>query len=313
MLPNTLAGRPGVWKTAAISGGKERMFVMKKLFSLILALTMTLALAACGSSGGHPSHGQNDAQNASQNTGDSQDAPSGDVDINTLVVESGKLHMSTNASFPPYEMVANDGSFEGIDVEVAGLIAEKLGLELVVDDMDFTAAMLAVQNGKSDIAMAGITVNEERQANMDFTESYATGVQVIIVPEGSSIATVDDLANAELIGTQDGTTGYIYCSDTPENGGYGEDHVVAYENGSVAIQALLAGQVDCVVIDNEPAKAYVAANPGLKILDTEFTVEDYAIAMKKGSTELMDLVNTALKELMDDGSVQAVVDKYIKA
>ncbi len=313
MLPNTLAGRPGVWKTAAISGGKERMFVMKKLFSLILALTMTLALAACGSSGGNPSNGQNDAQNASQNTGDSQDAPSGDVDINTLVVESGKLHMSTNASFPPYEMVANDGSFEGIDVEVAGLIAEKLGLELVVDDMDFTAAMLAVQNGKSDIAMAGITVNEERQANMDFTESYATGVQVIIVPEGSSIATVDDLANAELIGTQDGTTGYIYCSDTPENGGYGEDHVVAYENGSVAIQALLAGQVDCVVIDNEPAKAYVAANPGLKILDTEFTVEDYAIAMKKGSTELMDLVNTALKELMDDGSVQAVVDKYIKA
>ena len=286
---------------------------MKKLFSLILALTMTLALAACGSSGGNPSNGQNDAQNASQNTGDSQDAPSGDVDINTLVVESGKLHMSTNAAFPPYEMVANDGSFEGIDVEVAGLIAEKLGLELVVDDMDFTAAMLAVQNGKSDIAMAGITVNEERQANMDFTESYATGVQVIIVPEGSSIATVDDLANAELIGTQDGTTGYIYCSDTPENGGYGEDHVVAYENGSVAIQALLAGQVDCVVIDNEPAKAYVAANPGLKILDTEFTVEDYAIAMKKGSTELMDLVNTALKELMDDGSVQAVVDKYIKA
>ena len=313
MLPNTLAGRPGVWKTAAISGGKERMFVMKKLFSLILALTMTLALAACGSSGGNPSNGQNDAQNASQNTGDSQDAPSGDVDINTLVVESGKLHMSTNAAFPPYEMVANDGSFEGIDVEVAGLIAEKLGLELVVDDMDFTAAMLAVQNGKSDIAMAGITVNEERQANMDFTESYATGVQVIIVPEGSSIATVDDLANAELIGTQDGTTGYIYCSDTPENGGYGEDHVVAYENGSVAIHAVLAGQVDCVVIDNEPAKAYVAANPGLKILDTEFTVEDYAIAMKKGSTELMDLVNTALKELMDDGSVQAVVDKYIKA
>ena len=286
---------------------------MKKLFSLILALTMALALAACGSSGGNPSNGQNDAQNASQNTGDSQDASSGDVDINTLVVESGKLHMSTNAAFPPYEMVANDGSFEGIDVEVAGLIAEKLGLELVVDDMDFTAAMLAVQNGKSDIAMAGITVNEERQANMDFTESYATGVQVIIVPEGSSIATVDDLANAELIGTQDGTTGYIYCSDTPENGGYGEDHVVAYENGSVAIQALLAGQVDCVVIDNEPAKAYVAANPGLKILDTEFTVEDYAIAMKKGSTELMDLVNTALKELMDDGSVQGIVDKYIKA
>jgi len=291
---------------------------MKKLFSLILALAMVLALAACGGSGnnggsaGAPSNGQNNQD--AQNAGDAQDAPSGgDADINSLVVESGKLHMSTNASFPPYEMVANDGSFEGIDVEIAMLIAEKMGLELVVDDMDFNAALEAVQNGKSDIAMAGITVNEDRLVNMDFTTSYATGVQVIIVPEDSPIATVDDLSNAELIGTQDGTTGYIYCSDTPENGGYGEDHVVAYENGSVAVQALLAGKVDCVVIDNEPAKAYVAANPGLKILDTEFTSEDYAIAVKKGSTDMLNQLNGILKELTDDGSIQAIIDKYIQA
>ena len=308
MLTYTLACGLEDWKIAAGSGGSERkQLIMKKLFSLILALAMVLALAACGSSGnngGAASNGQNAGD--SQNAGDGQEASS-------LVVESGKLHMSTNASFPPYEMVANDGSFEGIDVEIATLIAEKMGLELVVDDMDFTAALEAVQNGKSDIAMAGITVNEDRLANMDFTDSYATGIQVIIVPEDSPIQTVDDLANAELIGTQDGTTGYTYCSDTPENGGYGEDHVVAYENGSVAVQALLAGKVDCVVIDNEPAKAYVEANPGLKILDTEFAVEDYAIGFAKGNTALKDAVNAAMAELKEDGTFQGIVDKYIKA
>lgn len=256
---------------------------MKKFMTLLLALAMVLSLAACG--------GKEES----------------------LTVEEGKLHMSTNAQFPPYEMVADDGSFEGIDVEIAGLIAEKLGLELVVDDMGFTAALEAVQNGKSDIAMGAITVNEERKANMDFSDTYSTGIQVVIVPEGSPIAAVDDLANAELIGTQEGTTGYAYCSDTPENGGYGEEHVVAYESGAVAIQALLSGKVDCVVIDNQPAQEYVKANPTLKILDTEFTVEDYAIALQKGNTALMEKVNGALKELIEDGSVQTVVDKYIPA
>ncbi len=255
---------------------------MKKFLTLILALAMVLSLAACGGK-------------------------------SSLTVEEGKLHMSTNAEFPPYEMVTNDGGFEGIDVEVAGLIAEKLGLELVVDDMGFTAALEAVQNGKSDIAMGAITVNEERKANMDFSDTYSTGIQVVIVPEGSPIATVDDLANVELIGTQEGTTGYSYCSSTPEDGGYGEEHVVAYESGAVAIQALLAGKVDCVVIDNQPAQEYVSANPGLKILDTEFAVEDYAIAVKKGNTELLNQVDKALQELIADGSVQAVVDKYIAA
>ncbi len=256
---------------------------MKKLLTLVLALALVLSLAACG--------GQEDS----------------------YTVEAGKLHMSTNAQFPPYEMVADDGGFEGIDVEVAGLIAEKLGLELVVDDMGFTAALEAVQNGKSDIAMGAITVNDERKASMDFTDTYATGIQVVIVPEGSPIAAVDDLANAALIGTQEGTTGYAYCSAAPEDGGYGEEHVVAYESGAVAIQALLNGQVDCVVIDNQPAQEYVKANPGLMILDTEFAVEDYAIAVAKGNTVMLEKVNKALNELIADGSVQKVIDKYIAA
>ncbi len=221
--------------------------------------------------------------------------------------------MATNASFPPYEMTTDDGGYEGIDVEIATKIAEKLGLTLVVDDMEFSSVITSVQSGKEDMAMAGLTVSEERKQNVDFTDSYATGVQVIIVTDDSPVATVDDLANVSLIGCQEGTTGYIYCSDTVENGGYGEDHVVAYPNGATAVQALLDGKVDAVVIDNEPAKAYVAANEGIHILETEYVTEDYAIGVNKENPALREAINTALNELIADGTVQEIIDKYISA
>ena len=268
----------------------------KKIFSVLMAAAMLLsvcALAGCG-------------QTPTTTTTD------GNTELKTAI--EGKLTMSTNAQFPPYEMVGDDGkSFEGIDVEVADAIAKKLGLELQVDDMDFNSALQAAQNGKSDMVMAGVTVNAERQQVLDFSDSYAKGVQVVIVKEDSPIATVDDLANASKIGTQSGTTGYIYCSDTPENGGFGEDHVTAYDDGATAVQALINGQVDAVVIDNAPAKEYVKANPGLKILDTEFANEDYAIGVAKGNTALLDAINNALKELIADGTVQSIIDKYIPA
>ncbi len=262
---------------------------MKKLSSLVLALALALGLAACG---------------ASANTSD------------LPTIEPGVLVMSTNAAFPPYEMTT-DGegvvdNFVGIDVEVANEIAKKLGLTLRVDDMDFDAALLAAQSGKSDIVMAGVTVNEERLAVMDFSDSYATGIQVVIVPENSDIASIDDLEGKQ-IGCQRGTTGYIYCSYPPEDGGYGEDHVTAYDNGMTAVQALMNGQVDCVVIDNAPAQEFVAANPGLKILDTEFAVEDYAIGTAKGNTELLEAINGAMAELKADGTFDAIVEKYIIA
>nr|WP_325201227.1 transporter substrate-binding domain-containing protein [uncultured Oscillibacter sp.] len=286
---------------------------MKKFVTLLLALAMVLSLAACGG-GDKPADNAGDSAPADSQPA-SPETPA-DVDAAAAVfstVEEGKLHMSTNAAFPPYEMTTDAGGFEGIDVEVAGAIAEKLGLELVVDDMGFDAALTAVQTGQSDIAMAGITVNPERQEVMDFSDSYATGVQVIIVKEGSSIATVDDLANAEMIGCQKATTGYIYCSDTPENGGYGEEHVTAFDTGALAVMALVNGQVDAVVIDNEPAKSFVAENDGLKILDTEFAVEDYAIGLAKGNTALLEAVNAAMAELKADGTFQGIVDKYITA
>ena len=276
---------------------------MKKVLCLALGLAMSLSLLAACSGGG----------SASPSPRARAPAPSASAPAESglTTVEAGKLHMSTNAAFPPYEMVKDDGTFEGIDVEVAGAIAQKLGLELVVDDMGFDAALLAAQNGQSDIVMAGVSVTPDRQEVMDFSDSYATGIQVVIVKEGSDV-TMDNLGE-KMIGCQKATTGYLYASDTPENGGYGEDHVIAYETGALAVEALKNGQVDCVIIDNEPAKAYVAANEGLTILETPWVEEDYAIGMKKGNTALLEAVNAAMTELKADGTFQAIVDRYITA
>ena len=271
---------------------------MKKIIALVMAAAMLLALCACGAKAPAASAEASASASASASAGEA-------VVLNT--VEAGKLHMSTNAAFPPYEMVADDGTFEGIDVEVAAAIAAKLGLELVVDDMGFDAALEAAQSGKSDIVMAGVSVTEARKEVMDFTDKYTTAVQVIIVKEDSAIASVDDLAGADMIGCQAATTGYIYCSDD-----YGEDKVTAYDNGAAAVMALVNGQVDAVVIDSAPAEEYVKANPGLKILDTEYVEEEYAIGLAKNS-ELTEAVNGALAELIADGTVQSIIDTYIVA
>lgn len=281
---------------------------MKKVFALALTVLMVMSMfAGCGSSNtAKTTTAATEAPATTTEATAAETTAAATVASELKTVEAGKLIMSTNAAFPPYEMVADDGSLEGIDVEVAGAIAGKLGLELVVDDMDFDAALLAVQQNKSDIVMAGVTVTEDRQLVMNFSDSYATGVQVVIVKEGSDV-TLDNLGE-KMIGTQRGTTGNIYTTDD-----YGDDHVTAYDNGASAVQALLNGQVDCVVIDSAPAEAFVAANAGLTILDTEYVTENYAIGVNKDNTALLDAINQALAELTADGTVQAIVDKYITA
>ena len=280
---------------------------MKKFVSLLLAVLMVASLAACG---------QKDEPVSSPDASETTDYASMTLDelaAQLTTVTEGKLTMSTNAQFPPYEMVADDGEgyegtgFEGIDVEIAYALAQKLGLELQIDDMDFDAALAAAQEGKSDIVAAGVTVSEDRLLTMCFTDTYANGVQVVIVPEGSDIQSVDDLAG-KVIGTQRGTTGYIYCCDD-----FGEDNVVSFDDGATAVQNLMSGKVDCVVIDNAPAQEYVSANPGLVILDTEYANEDYAIGMAKDNALLQAALNKALAELKDDGTIQAIIDKYIPA
>ena len=265
---------------------------MKKFLSVLMAGAMlfgVLTLAGCGNT-----------------TEPAADEGTTTEDTNTTAefttVTEGVLTMSTNAAFPPYEMTDDSGNIVGIDAEIAAAIAEKLGLELQIDDMDFDGALAAPQSGKSDIVMAGVTVNEERQLVLDFTETYANGVQKVIVAEGSDI-TMENLGEQQ-IGTQKGTTGNILTTDE-----FGEDHVIAYDDAIAAVQALNNGQIDCVVIDSAVADNLVEANPGLTTLDTDYANEEYAIGVAKGNTALLDAINTALQELIDDGTVQSIIDK----
>lgn len=244
---------------------------MKKILAIVLVLMMVLSLAACGGSS-----------------------------------EEKTLTMATNAYFPPYEYYEND-KIVGIDAEVAEVIAEKLGMELVIEDMDFGSIIAAVQTGKVDMGMAGMTVTEERLESVNFSDVYAVGVQVVIVKEGSDIATLDDLAGKK-IGVQENTTGDIYSTDE-----FGDEFIERYPKGNDAVLALTQGKIDAVIIDNEPAKNFVAANEGLVILDTEYAVEDYAIAVSKDNTELLDDINAALAELTADGTLDKIVAKYIPA
>lgn len=306
---------------------------MKKIATLLAALMlMTAAFSGCGDAGTSSSSATgsessavsessvSEASSAASESSSSSEASSEETAAGGYgeftTIEEGKLIMSTNAQFPPYEMVAdgegfNGTGFEGIDVEIASAIADKLGLELQIDDMEFDSALLAVQNNTADVMLAGLSYSEERDEVVDFTDSYATGVQVVIVKDGSDV-TMDNLGE-KMIGTQRGTTGYIYASDTPENGGYGEDHVLAYDNGATAVQALMNGQIDAVIIDEAPAKEFVAANEGLTILPGNWVEEQYCAAVDEGNTALQNAINTALNELMDDGTVDEIIAKYISA
>ena len=261
----------------------------KRILSALLAAAMilggALALTACGGSG------------------------------DTLV-------MATNASFPPYEY--KDGeNFAGIDIEIAGKIAEKLGKKLEIKDVEFGSIIGGVQTGKFDIGMAGMTVTEERLQSVNFSASYATGIQSVIVADKSAYKSIDDFFNVDKdgnwvsvkegvkIGVQQDTTGDIYASDTVANWGFGEDNVIRYKTGNEAVLALSSGKITAVIIDNEPAKSYVASTAGLRILDGAYTEEQYAICIAKENTALLDEVNKALEELIADGTVQAIIEKYI--
>lgn len=239
--------------------------------------------------------------------------------------EGKKLIMATNANFPPYEYKDGD-NIVGIDIEIAEAIAKELGVELEVVDTEFGSIVTGVEAGKYDIGMAGMTVTDERLESVDFSTSYAKGVQSVIVLADSKYVSYEDFytgfdANGDptgvkegiVIGVQQDTTGDIYASDTAANWGFEEKNVVRYKAGADAVQALKTGKVTAVIIDNEPAKAFVKANEGLKILETSYVDEDYAIAISKDDPELLEDINAALDKLTKDGTIPAIIEEYIPA
>ena len=260
----------------------------KKALALSMAAVMALSLAACGGS-------------------KTEETTAAETTAETEAAAGGTLVMATNAEFPPYEF-REGGEIVGIDVEIMQAIAEEMGMELKIEDMAFESIFTAVASGKADVGAGGITVTDERKLSMDFSDTYATASQKVIVKEGSDIASPDDLAG-KVIGVQLGTTGDLYCSDLESEG----STVERYNKGFEAVQALLQDKVDAVVIDSEPAKVFLEQTEGLKILDESFTDEEYALVIKKGNTELTDKVNAALGKLKEEGKLDEIVGKYIKA
>ena len=229
------------------------------------------------------------------------------------LAEKGTLTLCTNVAFPPYEFYGDGDEPTGIDIEIAKAIGEKLGYDIEVVDIEFAQCIPGVQSGKYDFSAAGMTVTEERKEMIQFTDTYATGIQVVIVPEDSAFESIDDIVAANgtvKIGVQMATTGDLYTTWDYEDEGKGT--VDRYATGAAAVQALLSGKVDCVVIDNEPAKNFVAQNEGLKILDTAYAVEDYAMAFAKDSP-IYEEFNATLAELIADGTVQSIIDQFIPA
>ena len=281
---------------------------MKKILAFLLsACLITVSMAACsGSNSNDEADVSSDASASSQESSD--ESSSGDESsketASFTTVEEGKLIMATNATFPPYEYYDGD-AIVGIDAEIAQKIAEKLGLELVISDMEFNSIITSVNQGKADMGMAGMTVTPDRLKNVNFTDTYAKGVQVVIVQENSDIKTLDDLTGKK-IGVQLNTTGDIYATDE-----FGKDNVQQFNKATYTVLALKQGKVDAVIIDKAPAEVFIEQNEGLTLLDSSYADEDYAICLKKGNDALQDAVNQALSELIEDGTVQAIIDKYI--
>ena len=283
----------------------------KRVLAITMAALMAASLTAGGGGAKETTAAATTAEEKAEDTtaAESKDETSAEAAETEAAKEAagGKLVMATNAEFPPYEYHDGD-AIVGIDAEIAKAIADELGMELEIEDIAFDSIIPEIVSGKADMGLAGMTVTEDRMQSVDFSDTYAKASQKIIVTEDSEIASPDDLKGV-IVGVQLGTTGDIYVSDLEADG----TTVERYSKGFEAVQALSQGQIDAVVIDGEPAKTFVAETEGLKILEESFTDEEYAIAVKKGNTELLEKINGALKTLKDNGTLDEIVAKYIKA
>lgn len=273
---------------------------MKKLVSLLLVVVMVLSMVACGD----------------------KTANGDDKSKNQLVV-------ATNASFEPFEYMDGD-TYYGVDMEIAKLLADELGKELVIDNMDFNAVCLSVGQQKCDIAMAGLTVNEKREKHVTFTESYYEASQKLVVPSDDTVfanctdvesvmTALNGLAKDVTIGVQEGTTGQFFVEGDEE---WGFDGLTAtcktYKNGSLAIQDMINGNIDYVIIDAAPAVAITESINAMqtdnavtaKVLEYNLTEEEYAFGVDKTQPELLEQVNDFIKKIKEDGTLEEIFNKY---
>ncbi|MBR1670439.1 MAG: basic amino acid ABC transporter substrate-binding protein [Butyrivibrio sp.] len=279
----------------------------KKIMALVLSAVMTGALiTGCGSAASESGAGEAAdesaaGENAAENNGESADESADDS-------EGGTLRVGTNAAFPPFEFVGDDGNPDGFDMALIKAVGEKIGYDVEIQDMEFDSLVSSI-GSKIDVAIAGMTVTEERQKMVDFSDSYYEAVQAVIVPKDSAIATAADLENKK-IGVQLGTTGEFIADEIAGV------EVSAYNKAVDAVNDLNNGRVDCVIVDKNPAEVFGAQFPDkvtvLPGTDFDFEPEFYAIALPKGNTDLADKINSALKELKEDGTYDSLVAEYIE-
>ncbi len=285
---------------------------MKKALALALAGMMVLSLAGCGSSASTADTAAEETSAAETSTEESAEAESTEAseeetsaEISTLT--DGVLVAGTNAEFPPFEYVGDDGEPDGFDVALIKAIGEKLGLEVQVENMNFDSLISSI-GSKIDVAIAGMTVTDERKETVDFSDSYYDAVQYVLVAKDSDIATADDLKNKK-IGVQLGTTGDFLAEDIEGA------EVSTYDKFVDGVNDLVNGRLDAVIIDKNPAEVFAGkfadSIKALEGSDFDFETEEYAIAMKKGNTGLQEAINGALKEMKEDGSFDALVEQYI--
>ena len=286
-----------------------------KTAALVLAMTMAVsALTACGSgadktTGADVTGTENAEAAAGTETADTGAADSAEAADNAAAVTKteGVLTFGTNAEFPPFEFVAASGvidQYDGIDIAIAKQIAEENGMTAAIENMEFDSLLIALENGQIDAAIAGMTVTEDRKKSADFSIPYYTATQVMIVKEDSDIAAAADMADKKICVVQ-GYTGEICVQDM----GYSYE---AFKKGTEAIMELVNGKCDVVVIDSATAQKYVNDNEGLKIVEdaSAFESEEYAIAVKKGNTALLDMLNTAIETKLADGTISELGAKY---
>ena len=284
------------------------MNTMKKLAALALAAAMTLSLAACSQNGTESK--PSEASSAPASSAEASSEPASSEAVKTIA--AGVVTMSTNAEFEPFEYKDSD-KIVGIDVDISNKIAEKLGLDLKINDVAFDSLVIELQTNKCDFVAAGMSITEDKKKNVDFSDPYFNASQSIIVQKGSAIKSRTDL-NGKTVGVQQGTTGDTYCTDEDGKNDVKVGMVKRYNKGADAISDLISGRIDAVVIDDFPATKFVEKNSDkIEKLSDALTQEQYAIAVQKGNTALLDQINAVLKDLKSSGELDQIIDKYKSA